>query len=161
MVSNNLFRSRLYFERVSIDGPAPCYVGHGAWVVSNHTWPVDPAYYQHSFSNGPVWPVLLSGMLGISNKLADKAIGGATSDNTVVQGYTGADSTIPVPSMLDQITQYIAKTPASYGNSDSLYALVVGANDIFFDPSASGQSSVQAIKKGIKQLQDTEGKLPY
>ncbi|KAG8974963.1 hypothetical protein FRC05_006640 [Tulasnella sp. 425] len=132
----NFARTR-QFKRLVVFGDSFSDDGQGAWVVSNHTWPADPAYYQHSFSNGPVWPVVLSGTLGISNKLADKAIGGATSDNAVVQGYTGADSTIPVPSMLDQIAQYTAKTPASYGNSDSLYALVVGANDIFFDPNAS------------------------
>ncbi|KAG8942718.1 hypothetical protein FRC04_003548 [Tulasnella sp. 424] len=132
-------------KRLVVFGDSFSDDGHGAWVVSNHTWPADPAYYQHSFSNGPVWPVVLSGALGISNRLEDRAIGGATSNNTAVQGYTGADSTIPVPSMLDQIAKYIAKTPASHGHSDSLYALVAGANDIFFYPSASSASNFIVI----------------
>lgn len=140
--------------------PAPSDVlGHGAWVVSNHTWPADPAYYQNSLSNGSVWPIVLSEALGISSELGDKAVDGATSDNTVVQGYTGVDLTIPAPSMIDQIAQYIAKTPASFDNSDSLYAIVIGANDIFFDPRASAQCTVQTIKEGMKQLQENEGKL--
>ncbi|KIO15822.1 carbohydrate esterase family 16 protein, partial [Tulasnella calospora MUT 4182] len=91
------------FRRLVVFGDSFSDDGHGAWVVSNHTWPADPAYYRHTFSNGPIWPTVLSGALGIDNKLTDKATGGATSDNAVVQGYTGADSTIPVPSALDQI----------------------------------------------------------
>ncbi|KAG8915630.1 hypothetical protein FRC00_002207 [Tulasnella sp. 408] len=142
------------FRRLVVFGDSFSDDGHGAWVVSDHTWPVDPAYYQHTFSNGPVWPTVLSQALGISNKLTDKATGGATSDNAVVQGYTGADSTIPVPSALDQITQYVSQTPAYYDQSSSLYAIVVGANDIFFNPSATAESVIQAITKGMKQLQD-------
>ncbi|KAG8942716.1 hypothetical protein FRC04_003546 [Tulasnella sp. 424] len=133
--------------------------GHGAWVISNHTWPADPAYYNHTFSNGPVWPVVLSESLNIASYLKDKATGGATSDNALVQGYTGANSTIPVPSMLDQITQYIAvnQTSESYGFGDILYALVIGSNDIFINSAVSAESVFQAIVKGMKQLQDSKG----
>ncbi|KAG8933049.1 hypothetical protein FRC01_011269 [Tulasnella sp. 417] len=145
------------FRRLVVFGDSFSDDGHGAWVVSNHTWPADPAYYQHTFSNGPVWPTVLSESLGISNKLTDKATGGATSDNAVVQGYTGPDSTIPVPSALDQISQYISQTPSSYGNDGSLYAIVIGSNDIFFNPSTTAESVIQAITKGMKQLQDNKG----
>ncbi|KAG8988625.1 hypothetical protein FRB90_002635 [Tulasnella sp. 427] len=143
------------FQRLVVFGDSFSDDGHGAWVISNHTWPADPAYYRHSFSNGPVWPIVLSQTLG--SQLTDKATGGATSNNTAVQGYTGANSTIPVPSALDQIAQYISQTPASYGDSGSLYAIIVGANDVFFDPSASADAAVQAITKGIKQLRTSEG----
>ncbi|KAG8915628.1 hypothetical protein FRC00_002205 [Tulasnella sp. 408] len=142
------------FRRLVVFGDSFSDDGHGSWVVSNHTWPVDPAYYQHTSSNGPVWPTVLSQLLGVSNKLTDKATSGATSDNAVVQGYTGADSTIPVPSALDQIAQYISQASSSYDQSSCLYAIVIGANDIFFDPSATAVSVIEAITKGMKQLQD-------
>lgn len=29
--------------------------GTNAWLFSKKTWPRDPAYFQHRFSNGPVW----------------------------------------------------------------------------------------------------------
>ncbi|KAG8933050.1 hypothetical protein FRC01_011270 [Tulasnella sp. 417] len=127
-------------------------------VVFGDSWSDnDPAYYRHTFSNGPVWPAVLSGALGISDKLIDKATDGATSDNAVVQGYTGAHSTIPVPSALDQITQHINQAPKSCNGSNYLYAILIGANDIVFDPSASPDSAIQAIMKGMRQLQDNIG----
>lgn len=139
----------------------PALPGHGAWLLSNHTWPADPAYYQGSFSNGPVWPVVLSEALGISSELNDKAVAGATSDNAVVQGYTGANSNIPVPSALDQISQYLSQGPLSYDKNVSLYAIVIGANDIFRNPAMSADSVIQAIIKGMKQLQDKEGEFSH
>ncbi|KAG8915627.1 hypothetical protein FRC00_002204 [Tulasnella sp. 408] len=142
------------FRRLVVFGDSFSDDGHGAWVLSNHTWPADPAYYQHTFSNGPIWPVLLSEALGISNELNDKAVAGATSDNAVVQGYTGANWNIPVPSALDQISQYLSQAHEKDG---SLYAIVIGANDIFRNPAVSADSVIQAITKGMKQLQDNEG----
>ncbi|KIO25855.1 hypothetical protein M407DRAFT_24811 [Tulasnella calospora MUT 4182] len=132
------------FRRLVVFGDSFSDDGHGSWVVSNHTWPADPAYYHHTLSNGPVWPVILSGALGISNKLTDKAIAGATSDNAVVQGYTGADSNIPVPSALDQISQYISQTPVSYDKCGSLFAIVIGANDVFRNPNISASNFILA-----------------
>ncbi|KAG9047531.1 hypothetical protein FS837_002055 [Tulasnella sp. UAMH 9824] len=145
------------FRRLVVFGDSFSDDGHGGWVLSNHTWPADPAYYQGSLSNGPVWPVILSEALGISNELNDKAIVGATSDNAVVQGYTGANWNIPVPSALDQISQYLSQAPVPYEKDGSLYAIVIGANDIFRNPAMSADSVIQAIIKGMKQLQDNEG----
>jgi hypothetical protein len=39
-----------------------------------------------SYSNGPVWAQLLAKTQAL--ELHDHAIGGATADNSVVQGYT-------------------------------------------------------------------------
>ncbi|KAG8933052.1 hypothetical protein FRC01_011272 [Tulasnella sp. 417] len=133
-VARGLARRR-QFQRLVVFGDSFSDDGHGIWVLSNGTWPSDPAYYNHAFSNGPVWPVVLSEALGLSRKLDDRAIGGATSDNALVQGYTGVDSTIPVPSMLDQIAQYISQAPTDDEEDDTLYAIVIGANDIFLNAS--------------------------
>lgn len=132
--------------------------GNGIWVLSNNTWPADPAYYNHAFSNGPVWPVVLSEALGLTGKLDDKAIGGATTDNAIVQGYTGVNGNIPVPSVLDQISQYISETPIDDDTDDTLYAIVTGANDIFLNANVTAEPVVQAVVKGMKQLQDSRGK---
>lgn len=49
-------------------------LGNGAWTVSKHTWPSDPAYFGHRFSNGPVWVEYLAKRLGM--ELDDGAVGG-------------------------------------------------------------------------------------
>ena len=41
---------RATYERLIVFGDSFSDSGRGAWVVSNHTWPADPAYYNHSFS---------------------------------------------------------------------------------------------------------------
>lgn len=61
-------------------------------------------------------------------------MGGATSDNTLVQGYTGPNSTIGVPSVADQVRQYNASAAA-----DSLHAIMIGINDIFFNANVTAQ----------------------
>ncbi|KAG9047532.1 hypothetical protein FS837_002056 [Tulasnella sp. UAMH 9824] len=146
---------RLRIKRLVAFGDSFSDNGTGIWVLTNGTWPADPAYYNHEFSNGPVWPVHLSEALGI--KLDDKAIGGATTDNAIVQGLTGWDGKIPVPSVLDQISQYISQTPIGDDEDDTLYAIVGGANDIFYSANTTAESVVQAIAKGMKQLQDGRG----
>jgi hypothetical protein len=47
--------------------------GSGAWTLSNGTWPADPAYVGHRFSNRPVWAESLATSLGW--ELADYAVG--------------------------------------------------------------------------------------
>lgn len=38
------------FARLVVFGDSYSDDGDGAWVVSNHTWPSDPAYFGHHFS---------------------------------------------------------------------------------------------------------------
>ncbi|KAF8589182.1 carbohydrate esterase family 16 protein [Ramaria rubella] len=119
--------------------------GSGAWTASNHTWPSDPAYYGHRFSNGPVWVENLSEKLGM--ELDDNAIGGATSNNSVVQGFTGLKSTIPVYSMVDQVTAYLNGGKVS---SEDLFIIMIGANDALFKYSMDGV--IPAISDAIYSL---------
>ncbi|KAG8915626.1 hypothetical protein FRC00_002203 [Tulasnella sp. 408] len=148
---------RLQIKRLVVFGDSFSDDGNGIWVLSNNTWPADPAYHNHAFSNGPVWAVALSEALGLTGKLDDKAIGGATTDNAIVQGYTGVNGNIPVPSVLDQISQYISQTAIDDDANDTLYAIVTGANDIFLNANTTAESVVQAVVKGMKQLQDSRG----
>ncbi|KAK0557112.1 hypothetical protein OC846_000759 [Tilletia horrida] len=101
---------------------------------TNHTWPADPAYYKGRFSNGPVWVEYLARDIGPhagGAPLIDLAYGGATVNNTRIQGYTGPNSTIPVPSVLDQISAYLKTAKAGEVHS-SLFVVTGGANDAFF-----------------------------
>jgi phospholipase/lecithinase/hemolysin len=121
----------------------------GAWIASNGTWPPS-FYYQHQFSNGPVWPTLVAKHTGL--QLIDLAAGGATANNSFIAGFTvklacltvspdrcvptltgylwhstqGFNSTVPVPSSQDQIDQYQADYTISRGD---IYVDFIGAND--------------------------------
>ncbi|KAG8993324.1 hypothetical protein FRB95_004041 [Tulasnella sp. JGI-2019a] len=56
-----------------------------AWYLSNHTLPADPNYYNSTarrWSNNVVWTEILAASLGVP--LTDYAIGGATSDSSLV-----------------------------------------------------------------------------
>ena len=49
-----LQRNRKLFKTVRTFGDSLSDDGTGAWLVSNKTWPADPHYYGHRFSNGRV-----------------------------------------------------------------------------------------------------------
>ncbi|KAE8208237.1 hypothetical protein CF327_g7143 [Tilletia walkeri] len=107
--------------------------------LTNHTWPEDKAYYRGRFSNGPVWieqlakeiGLLLHPTRGTSADLLDLAYGGATVNNSRIQGYTGYQSTIPVPSVLSQVRTYL-KSSSKRSISRSLFVVTGGSNDAFF-----------------------------
>ncbi|KAJ3047445.1 hypothetical protein HK097_011526, partial [Rhizophlyctis rosea] len=74
--------------------------------LTNGTWPLVPPYHQGRFSDGPVWSEYLAKAL--KARLINQAYGGATTNSSLVQGYTGANSTIPVPSVSTQLTTHLA-----------------------------------------------------
>lgn len=79
--------------------------GNGTYLLTNRTWPEDPAYFNGRFSNGPTWCEYLANSLG--KGIQDDAFGGATLDNERVQGYTGSLSDIPVPSVFERVDIYL------------------------------------------------------
>ncbi|KAI9708045.1 MAG: hypothetical protein M1820_004249 [Bogoriella megaspora] len=106
-------------------------------------------FYNGRFSNGPVWVEVVAANLSIP--LFDYAIGGATTNNQLVQGYTGPSSTVPVPSVDDQINTFLA----SKSQVDLASALVVvlgGLNDVFFNATIQASQSVQQMFSGINKL---------
>lgn len=146
--------------------------GNGVYRITNHTWPADPAYYGGRFSNGPVWVEDVASKLHLS--LTDYAVGSgtfspsfhvsditdmeksprhaATSNNTLVQGYTGPNS-IPVPSALDQLNSYLASSGATSATArQTLYVILIGANDAFFLPTVNASQSVAAIASAVDKL---------
>ncbi|KAK0563246.1 hypothetical protein OC844_002304 [Tilletia horrida] len=102
--------------------------------LTNHSWPADRAYYRGRFSNGPVWVEVLTRDLAHflpNTDLLDLSYGGATTNNTRTQGLTGYNSTIPVPSVLEQVDGYL-KSASKKNIGRSLFIITGGSNDAFF-----------------------------
>ncbi|KAF9346019.1 hypothetical protein BGX26_002503, partial [Mortierella sp. AD094] len=117
--------------------------------LSNHTWPL-PSYYKGRFSNGPNWADDVAKAKKL--KLQDYAFGGATSDSTLVQGYSGPSSTIAVPGFIQQIENYYIPKHNPKDVADSLFVVNFQGNDFFFDPSLDPKSVVGKLHDGIKRL---------
>jgi phospholipase/lecithinase/hemolysin len=141
----------LPFKKITIFGDSLSDdASHGAWVITNHTWPADKAYYKGRFSNGPTWVENVAKAFHLP--LVNYAIGGATSNNTLVQGATGPGSTVPVPSMLDQVSTYLKSKHDSAHISETLFCILIGGNDPFFLPTVQASQTVQAIEFAVNQL---------
>ncbi|KZW03230.1 hypothetical protein EXIGLDRAFT_725688 [Exidia glandulosa HHB12029] len=125
--------------------------GNGTWTLTNHTWPADPAYYDGRFSNGMVWPEYLANIIG-AYKLLDVSYGGATINNSIVQGYSGKDSTIPVPSVTEQVDSYLRYNFNRSNAASTVSILLAGVNDAFFagdglDVRGLADSLTRSVKK--------------
>ncbi|KAK2035605.1 GDSL-like Lipase/Acylhydrolase [Colletotrichum zoysiae] len=147
------------FSSIVVFGDSFSDNGNGSARVSNSTWPTDK-YYDGRFSDGIVWPEYVAGNLSIP--LYDYAVGGATTSNSLVQGFTGAGETITVPSVDDQVATFLSKTTPqglAFSDLDStaltspLFVLFAGANDILFNPNISASQTYQALFQAGTQLQ--------
>ncbi|THU95620.1 hypothetical protein K435DRAFT_755610 [Dendrothele bispora CBS 962.96] len=125
--------------------------GNGAWVLSNHTWPANPNYFQGKFSNGLVWIEYVAQNLSVP--LFDNAIGGATTSNDLVQGFTGPNSVIPVPSIDLQVAEFLNSPPSSFSSEKPLFALLGGANDVIFNPNITASQSFQTLMASKSKLE--------
>lgn len=115
--------------------------------------------YNGRFSNGLVWTEYVARNLSVP--LYDYAVGGATTSNSLVQGYTGPQSTIAVPSVVDQVASFLENTTqrgSTFSASDKislstpLFILFAGANDIFFNTNISASQSYQVLMQAQKSL---------
>lgn len=120
--------------------------------LSGQKWPADPAYYQGRFSNGLEWNEHLAQTLRLP--LHNYAYGGATTSNALVQGYSGNGSTLPVPSLEEQVNTYLQDTPSEAPPATSLFALLGGANDLLFNPNLTAVQSVGVISGLITTLRN-------
>jgi phospholipase/lecithinase/hemolysin len=82
----------------------------------------------------------------------------ATSNDTLVQGFTGPNSTIAVPSALDQLAVYLSAARTSDIHK-SLFIILIGANDVFFDPNVTAKTTVENVANIIEKL-EKEGEHP-
>ncbi|KAM0755873.1 hypothetical protein T439DRAFT_320577 [Meredithblackwellia eburnea MCA 4105] len=142
------------FEQVVVFGDSLSDNGTGAWNFSNHTWPADPHYYHHSFSNGKVYAQDIA--IGLGATLKDYAIGGATTNNTRVAGYTGPSSSLgPVPSVLDQVATFkssLSSKSAKAKVDKTLFIVYGGANNVFFDINSTASGVVSDLKSAVTIL---------
>jgi hypothetical protein len=134
-------------------------------------------YFKGRFSNGPVWVEELAKQMGA--KLTDFATGGgtshsfrpyspstnsrrsncsATSDDTLVQGFTGPKSDIAVPSAIDQLTAYLSANPSDIRGN--LFVILIGANDVLFDSNVTATKTVKNVEGIIEKLR-TKGTHPF
>jgi len=140
---SNAFKSLVVFGDSFSDD------GHGAWLASNGTWPADPAYYGHHFSNGPTWAQVVAYPANLDLTLLDYAAGGATANNNGIAGFTGPNSTIPVPASQDQIDLHLKLFQPQ---SNDIFALYIGANDAFFSTNVTGNDTASLIEQQVQQL---------
>lgn len=104
-----------------------------------------------------MWPEYLAANLSLP--LYDYAVGGATTSNSLIQGFTGPSSSIPVPAVTEQVTAFLSglspQNTSLAGTTDfahPLFVLMGGANDIFFAPTVSAAQSYGALVKAAAML---------
>ncbi|KAJ1951312.1 hypothetical protein FBU59_000236 [Linderina macrospora] len=123
-----------------------------------------PPYWNGRFSSGPVWNEYLALKLGYN--LYNKAVGGATSDNSKAS-ILPAGLPIQIPSSQDQINWFKFLHPLyklDSSRNDDIAALVVGANDYFgttarlvngsMSPQEFASTLTTSIVSQLKQLKD-------
>ncbi|KAK3824624.1 MAG: GDSL lipase/esterase [Benniella sp.] len=127
--------------------------------LTNGAWPVSERYPDGQFSNGHVWAgwVAKDTTLNMSNF----ALGGATTDSTVVQGYTGPKVDIPVRGFIQQIEElYLPnRPPLDDATKDStLFVVCFEGNDFLFDANISTETVLANIERGIHRLVEVGAK---
>ncbi|KAJ3204938.1 hypothetical protein HDU67_009204 [Dinochytrium kinnereticum] len=120
--------------------------------LTNGSWPLPALYCSGRFSNGPVWNDYLANSLNLP--LLNEAYGGSTTNNSVIQGYTGADSSVPVPSVADRAKSYL--TPPA-GKSQRIVAIWSGGNDAFFGSNVNGLDVARRIVDIVQTIAKAGG----
>jgi phospholipase/lecithinase/hemolysin len=72
-----------------------------------------------------------------------------------VQGYTGAGSSIPVPSLLDQLNTFLTHTPPSHKEAQKiLWVVYAGGNNAFFSSPDSDivEETVDDLQTAIRRI---------
>ncbi|KAF9574039.1 hypothetical protein EC968_007592 [Mortierella alpina] len=122
---------------------------HNVYKLSNKTWPLS-SYYHGRFSNGRVWSETVANERDY--KLSTYAHGAATSDSSLVQGYTGPASTIPVPGFIQQIDTFYAPKSNKKNAAKSLFVVSFQGNDFFFNPALDPKIVLDRLHQGIQKL---------
>ncbi|KAK7718237.1 hypothetical protein SLS57_006113 [Botryosphaeria dothidea] len=63
----------------------------------------------------------------------------------IIQGYTGPQSSIPVPSIHDQVSGFLENPSDDIQTTNPLFVLFGGANDVFFNPNITAAQSFNEI----------------
>ncbi|KAL8277862.1 hypothetical protein RQP46_009681 [Phenoliferia psychrophenolica] len=141
-------------KKVVVFGDSLSDDGTGAWLFTNFTWPANPQYVGHRFSNGRIYSEYLAESLLLP--LDSYAVGGA-SISTRVSSASGPNSSWPVDCILDQIGKY------SIGKTDerqTVFVVYAGANDIFWgmDEGGTMPEVIEDLQTAIKLLKKIGGR---
>ncbi|GAA6032700.1 hypothetical protein JCM8097_000748 [Rhodosporidiobolus ruineniae] len=139
----------LNFSELVVFGDEWSDDGTGAWKLTNGTWPSDPHYFEHRFTNGLTWVERLAGFLNVST--TSYAVAGATTSNDLVQGSTGPARRTLVPSIAGQVDSYLSPAPDV---TETLYILQGGMNDFLFGQfeNVKGAESAGEFGKAMLKL---------
>ncbi|GAA5980210.1 hypothetical protein JCM11641_005507 [Rhodosporidiobolus odoratus] len=149
LLASNL-SGRPTFSQIVSFGDSWSDDGTGAFRLTNETWPSDLHYDGHRFTNGLTFGEQLAKGLGVSH--SSLAVAGATTNNTLAQGYTGRNFAIPVKSVHEQVDTFIQSTPI---RPIALYILQGGLNDFLFgqvDGMVSAKDSANSLGNAMLQL---------
>jgi thermolabile hemolysin len=115
------------------------------WNLQGEVFPPSPLYANGRFSNGPVWVDYLAESLG---ELAPTpALLGGT--NYAFNGARAAGaSPYGSPDLVTQVDIYLAANNG-VADSEDIYVVWAGANDIFFRSSPADTSSISNAVRGI------------
>lgn len=144
------------FKKIVSFGDSLTDNGNGTF---RYTQGVRPAvgYWEGRWTNGPVWHDYVSDWLKLDS--TNLAVGGSTTDNEFIAGLVtvppGPKSNIMVPSLSDQVAQYLSTTPNVTDTADeTLYTIFSGHNDFLngvYQPGIGDMLSVffQKFRRGI------------
>ncbi|GAA5947004.1 hypothetical protein JCM10213_007271 [Rhodosporidiobolus nylandii] len=140
------------FNRIVVFGDSWSDDGTGAYGLTNGAWPSDSHYADHRFTDGPTWAEQLASGLNVSHQ--SFAIAGATTNNTLVQGYTGANLATPVSSVQEQIESW--KKNVLVESEKALLLVQGGFNDWLFGQAEEGgvsaKESADSLGNAMLQL---------
>ena len=110
-------------------------------------------YYKGRFSNGPTWAETAA------SSVLDLAVGGATTGNDLIHGFTGPYANISVPGVSEQVDAYLASRPAGLGCH--VHVWFAGANDAYFGQVAgqviTGTDSAKHLLRSVGRVQQEGG----
>lgn len=77
-----------------------------------------------------------------------------------MQGYTGPNSTIPVPSVDEQVRDFLTAPPAGFDSNSAaetplLFVLLTGANDVLFNINITAAQTLAYLTPSISKLRQS------
>lgn len=110
--------------------------------------PQAPYYFEGRFSNGPVAVEYMAQALGVS--LDDRAWGGATTGRS---NFLDKQGELAHTGVQDQVDGYVAEHGSNGLNSQALYVLWAGGNDMIFGPNqATADQAAQQMMQALDTL---------
>ena len=119
-------------------------------------------YADGRFTNGDIWSDYFTDSLAFEpEQVSNFAVGGSTTGDvnaleTLIEGLAGVDLTLP--GLSNQIDSYLTSLAGNQSDSDGLYVVWAGANDLFNVPDDPADipgfltSSINNIAEAISRL---------